>query len=244
MEIEIITLFPNIFSSFISPDAGLTGRAIESGKAKISFRNLRDYGYGVHQSVDDTPYGGGAGMVLRPELTVKAINDARAASSLKSTVIMLTPQGELLKQKRVRELSSHERLVLLCGRYEGFDERVRHFVDMEISIGDYVLTGGEYGAMVLMDAVIRQLPGVLGNSESLEEESHSHARLEYPQYTRPERLGKYGVPEVLLSGHHEKIAAWRRRRALLKTMERRPDLITEEPLSAEELKLLTKGDPV
>ena len=156
---------------------------------------------------------------------------------------MLTPQGELLKQPKVRELSHHERLILLCGRYEGFDERVRHFVDMEISIGDYVLTGGEYGAMVLMDAVIRQLPGVLGNSESLEEESHSRARLEYPQYTRPERLGKYAVPEVLLSGHHEKIAKWRRRQALLKTMERRPDLIAAEPLSAEEIAILAKGDP-
>ncbi len=241
MEIEIITLFPNIFTSLIGAEAGLMGRAIASGKAVVSFRNLRDYGYGVHQSVDDTPYGGGAGMVLRPELTIKAIADAKAASPLKSTVIMLTPQGELLKQPKVRELAHHERLILLCGRYEGFDERVRHFVDMELSIGDYVLTGGEYGAMVLMDAVIRQLPGVLGNSESLEEESHSRARLEYPQYTRPERLGKYAVPEVLLSGHHEKIARWRQREALLKTMQRRPDLLAAEPLSRDELDLLAKG---
>lgn len=243
MEIEVITLFPKLFESVFKDDAGLLGRAVSGGKAKVTFRNLRDYGYGVHQSVDDTPYGGGAGMVLRPELVIKAINDSRAASEIPATVIMMSPQGEVLKQPRVRSLAKLERIILLCGRYEGFDERVRHFVDMEISIGDYVLTGGEYGAIVLMDAVIRQLDGVLGNKESLEEESHSRCRLEYPQYTKPERVGKYKVPEILLSGHHEKIAQWRQRQALLKTMERRPDLITAEPLTPEEIKLLAKGDP-
>ena len=220
MIIEILTIFPEMFPGPLS--AGVTGRGLASGLVKLSVHNLRDYTHDRHRQVDDVPYGGGAGMVLKPEPIFEAVR-ARAG---KGPVILLTPQGELLNQGLVRELARHDDLYLICGRYEGVDERVaRHLVDKEISIGDYVLTGGELPAMVVIDAVSRLVAGVLGSEESPKDESFDQHLLEYPHYTRPAEFEGHPVPEVLRSGHHAEIERWRRAQAAERTRRRRPDLL-------------------
>lgn len=223
MEFHVITLFPAMFAAL---DAGLIGKARQQGLITIRTHDLREHGLGFYRQVDDTPYGGGSGMVLRPEPIASAI-DAVMAESPTLIRILMTPQGEVFDQSIARELAASERnLLLIAGRYEGFDERVRTVVDRELSIGDYVLSGGELAAMVVIETTARLLPGVLGNSESLREESFSAAALEYPHYTRPEEFRGMRVPEILLSGDHGKIARWREAEARTRTERRRPDLIS------------------
>ncbi|TMF30504.1 MAG: tRNA (guanosine(37)-N1)-methyltransferase TrmD [Chloroflexi bacterium] len=222
MIIEVLTLFPEMFPGPLS--AGVTGRGLASGLVTLRVHNLRDYTHDRHRQVDDVPYGGGAGMVLKPEPIFEAVR----ARTGKGPVILLTPQGKLLNQGVVRELASHDDLYLICGRYEGVDERVAaHLVDREISIGDYVLTGGELPAMVLIDAVSRLVTGVLGSEESPKDESFDQHLLEYPHYTRPAEFEGHAVPEVLRSGHHAEIERWRRAQAAERTRRRRPDLFDQ-----------------
>ncbi len=223
IEFHVITLFPEMFESPFR--SGMIGRAVEQGLVKIAAHALRPFGLGNYRQVDDTPYGGGSGMIMRPEPIAAAL-DATAAQHPGLWRILLTPDGTLLDQARVRQLAARKPgLLLLAGRYEGVDERVRSMMDEEISIGDYVLSGGEVAAMVLIEAVARLEPGVLGNPESLIEESFSSGVLEYPQYTRPEEFRGMRVPDVLLSGDHGKIRAWREAEAKRRTAERRPDLL-------------------
>jgi tRNA (guanine37-N1)-methyltransferase len=205
--------------------AGVTGRGLATGLVTLQVHNLRDYTHDRHRQVDDVPYGGGAGMVLKPEPIFEAVR----ARTGKGPVILLTPQGELLNQRLVRELAGHADLYLICGRYEGVDERVAtHLVDKEISIGDYVLTGGELPAMVVIDAVSRLVAGVLGSEESPKDESFDQHLLEYPHYTRPADFEGHLVPEVLRSGHHAEIERWRRAQAAERTRRRRPDLLDHQ----------------
>jgi tRNA (guanine37-N1)-methyltransferase len=221
--IEVLTLFPEQFPGPLS--AGVTGRGLAAGLVSVHVHNLRDYTHDRHRQVDDIPYGGGAGMVLKPEPIFEAVR-ARAG---KGPVILLTPQGELLNQGIVRELATHDDLYLICGRYEGVDERVAtDLVDREISVGDYVLTGGELPAMVLIDAVSRLVAGVLGSKESPKDESFDRHLLEYPHYTRPAVFEGHPVPDVLLSGHHAEIERWRRTQAAERTRRRRPDLVNRQ----------------
>jgi tRNA (guanine37-N1)-methyltransferase len=218
--IEVLTLFPEMFPGPLN--AGVTGRGLAAGLVTLKVHSLRDYTHDRHRQVDDVPYGGGAGMVLKPEPIFEAVR----ARSGKGPVILLTPQGELLNQGLVRELARHDDLYLICGRYEGVDERVAtHLVDKEVSIGDYVLTGGELPAMVVIDAVSRLVAGVLGSEESPKDESFDQHLLEYPHYTRPAEFEGNPVPEVLRSGHHAEIERWRRAQAAERTRRRRPDLL-------------------
>jgi len=234
MLIDILTLFPGMFEGPFNES--IIKRAIERGLVTIRIHNIRDWATDRHRTVDDYPYGGGAGMVLKPDVLVAAIEAVRGDDGY---VILLTPQGRVFTQQIARELAQKPHLVLVCGHYEGVDERVCQLaVDDEISIGDYVLTGGELAAMVVVDATVRLIPGVLGDQASLQEESHSSGLLEYPHYTRPAEFRGLRVPEVLLSGHHAEIARWRRRESLRRTLERRPDLLEKAPLTAEDLKLL------
>ena len=220
MRIDIVTLFPRMFDSVLT--TSLLGRAIESGKLEVGVVDLRTYGLGKHRSVDDEPYGGGAGMVMRPEPIFDAVEDLRTE---RSHVILLSPRGTLLRHAGVARLAERDHLILICGRYEGVDERVAEFLaDEELSIGDYVLAGGELAAMVVVESVSRFVPGVMGNTGSLDSESHSGGRLEYPQYTRPAEFRGHPVPEVLLSGHHGEVERWRRAESERLTRERRPDL--------------------
>jgi tRNA (guanine37-N1)-methyltransferase len=223
MEFHVITLFPEMFAAL---DAGLIGRARQQGIITVQTHNLREHGLGNYRQVDDTPYGGGSGMVMRPEPIASAIEAATAARPglLK---ILMTPQGERFDQPMAREFVQHRGgLLFVAGRYEGVDERIHELVDREISIGDYVLSGGEMAAMVVIEAVARLVPGVVGNPESLEEESFGNGNLlEYPQYTRPEEFRGMRVPEILLSGDHGKIRAWREAEALRRTTRRRPELL-------------------
>ena len=221
MRIDIVTLFPGFFDGPLR--TSLLGKALEDGVLEVATHDLRQWALGRHQSVDDEPYGGGAGMVMRPEPLFAAVDALRGAAS---RVILLSARGPLLTQAKAQELAGREHLVLLCGRYEGVDERVAtHAVDEELSIGDYVLAGGEAAAFVAVEAVARLLPGVLGNAESLAWESHAAGRLEYPQYTRPAVFRDLPVPEVLLSGDHGAISRWRAEQSELATRERRPDLL-------------------
>ncbi len=223
MIIEILTLFPEMFPGPLN--GGVTGRGLAAGLVTLRVHNLREYTHDRHRQVDDVPYGGGAGMVLKPEPIFEAVR-ARAG---KGPVILLTPQGELLNQGLVRELAGHDDLYLICGRYEGVDERVAtHLVDKEISIGDYVLTGGELPAMVVIDAVSRLVAGVLGSEESPKDESFDQHLLEYPHYTRPAEFEGHPVPDVLRSGHHAEIERWRRAQAAERTRRRRPDLLDHQ----------------
>jgi tRNA (guanine37-N1)-methyltransferase len=231
MQIGVVTLFPELFETFAR--TSFVGRAAEAGKLGLHVEPLRPYGLGKHLSVDDTPYGGGSGMVMRPDCVVNGIEGAERALGLPRMErrILLTPQGEPFRQATARRLSAMGSLLLVCGRYEGFDERIRGFVDEEISLGDFVLTGGEVAAMCVIEAVIRLLPGVLGNETSTSEESFSEAlggRLEYPHYTRPTEFRGLAVPNVLLSGDHGKIAEWRRARSVERTEQRRPDLLADQ----------------
>lgn len=223
MDFEIVTLFPEMFASFL--EASLLGKAVTAGRIRVMFTNPRDFTTDRHRSVDDAPYGGGVGMVLRPEPVVLAVEAAVRARG-PAHRLLLSPAGTPLVQARVRELSALPRLLLVCGRYEGIDERVRELViDEEMSVGDFVLTGGEIAAMAVMDAVSRYVPGVLGEASSTEEESFSANRLEYPHYTRPPEFRGLRVPDVLLSGHHAKIREFREEQSLARTRARRPDLL-------------------
>ena len=236
MRFDILTLFPGMFSSPFQES--ILGRAIQKGLMDIRIINIRDFALDKHQVVDDTPYGGGQGMVMKVEPIARAIEWARSEDPSAWT-IYLTPQGKPFDQEKARDLSSRPHLILLCGRYEGVDERVRElFIDEEISIGDYVLTGGELAAMVMIDAVSRLLPGVLGSDRSAEEDSFTNALLEYPQYTRPFDFGGRRVPEVLLSGNHAAISLWRRKEALKRTALRRPDLLAKARLTRKDEELL------
>jgi len=221
--IDVITLFPDWIGRL--RELGLTGRALADGRVTLQCFNPRDYAEGVHRSVDDRPYGGGPGMVMRPEPLAQAIEAARAEGA-EAKVSCLSPQGRRLDQTAVTELAGRERLILVCGRYEGIDERVMEaLVDEEWSVGDFVLSGGEPAAAVLIDAVVRLLPGVLGHEQSAEQDSFSDGLLDCPHYTRPERWRGRAVPDVLLSGDHARIQRWRRERAIERTRRRRPDLL-------------------
>ncbi len=236
MLIEILTLFPEIF---VSPlQHSILGKALQKGLLSINLRNIRDYAYDKHRQVDDRPFGGGSGMLMKPEPLAAAI-DAVRSENPGIRVILLTPQGKLFNQKVARELSDLSSLALICGRYEGVDERIRkHWVDDEISIGDYVLSGGEFAALVVVDVVARLIPGVLGDAASCVEESFSDGLLEYPQYTRPREFKGFNVPEVLLSGNHEEIRKWRRFESLKRTFERRPDLLRSSSLTEDEKRFI------
>jgi tRNA (guanine37-N1)-methyltransferase len=219
---EVLTLFPALFPGPLT--SGVTGRGMAAGLVSLRIHNLRDYTHDRHRQVDDVPYGGGAGMVLKPEPIFEAVR----AREGKGPVVLLSPQGERLNQALVRELATHDDLYLICGRYEGVDERVvAHLVDREISIGDYILTGGELPAMVVIDAVSRLVTGVLGSEESPKDESFAEHLLEYPHYTRPAVFEGHAVPDVLLSGHHAEIERWRREQAAERTRRRRPDLLRD-----------------
>ena len=223
LEVDILTLFPGMVETPLGQS--IPGRIQEQGLATIRVRDLRDWGLGRHRSVDDAPYGGGAGMILRPEPVASALDELRRPDS---TVILLDPVGEVFTQARAIDLASRSHLVFVCPRYEGVDERIRSLVDLELSIGDYVLTGGELPALVVIDAVIRLLPGAI-EASSTTEESFSAGLLEYPQYTRPPTFRGMDVPAVLASGDHGAVARWRREQALERTLTRRPDLIGENP---------------
>jgi tRNA (guanine37-N1)-methyltransferase len=228
MLVDVVTLFPELFATFL--ETSLVGRAVGSGIVKVRTRSPRQFGIGKHLKVDDTPYGGGSGMVMRVDCIVSCMEslDEDREGGVKAHRVLLTPQGKRLSQRILRELGERPALTLVCGRYEGFDERVRGFVDEEISLGDFVLTGGEVAAMALVEGVARLLPGVLGNEASTTEESHSPESgglLEYPQYTRPPEFRGMTVPEVLASGNHAEIARFRREQSLERTRARRPDLL-------------------
>jgi tRNA (guanine37-N1)-methyltransferase len=227
MRIDILTLFPEMFQNVL----GESILKIAREKELVSFHlhNIRDFSDDKHRCVDDKPYGGGAGMVMKPEPVFNAVEAVEILDDAASTKILLTPQGKTFNQEIAHDLSKKARLMIICGRYEGFDERIRSGIDaLEISIGDYVLTGGEIPAMVVLDSVARLVPGVLGGDNSLQDESFVNRMLEYPQYTRPAEFRGMKVPEVLTSGHHSKIEEWKRENAILRTQERRPDLLKEK----------------
>lgn len=233
MKINILTLFPEMFDIF---NHSIVGKAKEKGLIDIDAINIRDYTMNKHKKVDDYPYGGGAGMVMSAQPVVDAIRDSKKAN--KGKVIFLGPRGKTFDQKMAEELSKEEELIFLCGHYEGIDQRAFKEVDMEISLGDFVLTGGEMAAIPIIDSILRLIPGVLNKEESHQDESFSDGLLEYPQYTRPEVFEDERVPEVLLSGHHENIRKWRRLQSLLVTKERRNDLYKKVTLTKEDIKLL------
>jgi tRNA (guanine37-N1)-methyltransferase len=227
MRVDLVTLFPELFETFLA--TSFVGRARAGGQLEVRTRSPRELGLGKHKSVDDTPYGGGSGMVMRVDVlvaTMEALDaDAAAAGQPRARRILMTPQGKPFAQPAAVRLAAEPAIMLVCGRYEGFDERVRSFVDEEISLGDFVMTGGEVAAMAIIEATVRLLPGVLGNLESTREESHGEeGLLEYPQYTRPAEFRGQTVPEVLSSGNHAEIAKWRKNEAIAKTRLRRPDL--------------------
>ena len=235
MRFDCLTIFPEIFSSYLKH--GVLGKAIDKGLIKTRIINIRDFALGSHKNTDDRPYGGGEGMVMKPEPIYQAMQSIKREE--KSLVILLSPQGERFSQKMAWELSHYDQLIFICGRYEGIDERIRLLcADREISIGDYVLSGGELAALVIMDAVSRLIPGVLGGERSNIEDSFSEGLLEYPQYTRPRVFQGIEVPEVLLSGDHGEIRRWRRREAIKRTLEKRPDLLSRARLSKEDMEIL------
>lgn len=233
MQIDILTLFP---AMFVSPLGGsIVKRAVDKGLVTINIHNIRDLARDKHQQVDDYPYGGGAGMVLKPDVVIPAVERVKHTDS---RVIYLSPQGKRFDQNIARQLSLSGHLVLLCGHYEGIDERIMNYVDEELSIGDYVLTGGELPAMVLTDAIVRLLPGVLGHDESSRDESFTGQLLEYPHYTRPRLYRQLEVPEILLSGHHGEIRKWRLRQSMLRTLLKHPRLLLNRVFTPEEKAML------
>jgi len=243
VRIDILTLFPQMFQDPFS--VGILKRAIDQKLIQVNIHNIRDYTHDKHHTVDDYAYGGGAGMVLKPEPIFEAVESVKSDISLEEAkalpIILLTPQGRLFHQQIAQELSGYSHLILICGRYEGVDERVReHLVTEEISIGDYVLSGGELAAMVVVEAVVRLLPGVLGSEASALDDSHTTGLLEYPQYTRPDVYRGWAVPDVLLSGNHAQIDKWRRHQSILRTLKRRPELLDKADLSLEERQLIVK----
>jgi tRNA (guanine37-N1)-methyltransferase len=235
---DVLTLFPRMFESPLSES--LIKRAREKEKIAIQIHNIRDFTQDRHRTVDDTPYGGGGGMVMKPEPIVRAIEAVKKPYP-SARVILMTPHGILLDHIQIGRLAQYPHLVLVCGRYEGIDERVRlGFVDEEISIGDYVLTGGELAAMVLIDALFRQIPGALGYEDAAREDSFVEGLLEHPQYTKPQSFRGLRVPEILLSGNHQEIKRWRRRESIRRTWLRRPDLLEKAKLTAEDLNTLAE----
>ena len=239
MRFELITLFPAMFQAF--SEQGVTGRAIQRGIARLAIWNPRDYTQDVHRTVDDRPYGGGPGMLMKPEPLQQAITDARAAAGSGVPVLYMSPQGRRLEQKAVMVLAERPGLIIVSGRYEGVDERlIQCCVDEEWSIGDYVLSGGEPAAMVLLDALIRLLPGALGAEDSAQQDSYMDGLLDCPHYTRPEWFEGMAVPPLLLSGNHEAIRRWRLQQSLGRTWLRRPDLLQDRALSEEESMLLNE----
>ena len=239
MIIDILTIFPDMVAAPLRES--IIGKAIDREFIDVRVINIRDFASDKHHTTDDRPFGGGSGMVMKPEPLAAAIHRVRESDPAVQ-VILLSPQGRIFKQEVALELSRLEHICLVCGRYEGVDERIRtHYVDDEISIGDYVLTGGELPALVVLDSVARLVPGVLGSDESITEESFVGGLLEYPHYTRPEVFEAHRVPEILLSGNHGAIHRWRRQQSLLRTWQKRPDLLQEEKLSNEDRKLLPEA---
>jgi tRNA (guanine37-N1)-methyltransferase len=239
MRIDILTLFPLMFEVPFS--FGIFKRAVDNGMVEMNVIDIRDYTHDKHHTADDTPYGGGAGMVLKPGPIFEAVEAIKNSVKGEPRVVLLTPQGRLFSQDVAGELARERHLVFICGHYEGVDERVReHLASDEISIGDYVLTGGELPAVVVIDAVVRLLPGVLGSEDSPRDDSHAGGLLEYPQYTRPADFRGWLVPEVLISGDHARIAGWRREQVIRRTLERRPDLLEKADLGREDKQLMER----
>jgi tRNA (guanine37-N1)-methyltransferase len=239
MRFEVFTIFPDIFGPYLG--AGILQKAAERGLLQVELHDLRDFTSDKRRTTDDTPYGGGGGMVMKPEPVFEAVESA-LGSPPHVPVILLTPQGRLFTHQVAAELATHEQLALICGRYEGFDERIReHLATDEISIGDYVLTGGELPALIVIDAVTRLLPQALGDPGGAEDDSHASGLLEYPHYTRPPEFRGWRVPEVLLSGDHARIERWRREQSLLRTLARRPDLLENANLTEQDRKFLARN---
>ena len=247
MQFDIFTLLPEIFPPYL--ESSILNRASQKGLIDVRMHNIRDYTHDKHHTTDDTPYGGGGGMVMKPEPVFEAVETilglapraplSEPAPASNIPIILLTPQGRVFNQRVAEELSGYERIVLICGRYEGVDERIRqHLVTDEISIGDYVLTGGELPALMIIDAVSRLLPGVLGDPTGAEDDSHSMGLLEYPHYTKPPEFRGAKVPDVLASGNHAKIEQWRREQALTRTFNKRPDMVEKAELSKEDIKFV------
>lgn len=237
MQIDVLTLFPKILEGAF--ESSILKRAIEAEKLHYNLIDFREFATNKHKKVDDYPYGGGAGMVLAAQPIFDAVQYAREEKQSTPRVVLMCPQGERYTQKKAEEFAKEDHLIIICGHYEGYDERIReHLVTDEISIGDYVLTGGEIGALTVVDSVVRLLPDVLGNDTSAKEDSFSTGLLEHPQYTRPASFRGWNVPDVLLEGHHAKIDQWRKKESLRRTYERRPDLLESYPLTEEEQQLL------
>jgi len=238
MRFDVLTLFPEMIGAYLRD--GVLGRAVNSGLVDVELINIRDFACGRHKTADDRPYGGGDGMIMKPGPIYRALASVERMSG-KSRVILLSPQGRRFDRSMAWEMSEWDQIILVCGRYEGVDERVRVMcMDLELSVGDYILTGGELGAMVVIDAVTRLIPGVLGGETSRVEDSFEEGLLKYPHYTRPRSFQGMDVPEVLLSGDHEKIRVWRRREALKRTAQKRPDLLAHAKLTAEDKTLLSE----
>ena len=233
MQFDILTLFPGLFAGVF--EGSIVRRAREAGLVSIDLHDIREFAAGRHRVTDDTPYGGGGGMIMKPEPIFAAVESVLGQNRGQVPIILLTPKGRVFTQRVARELSRHDRLLLICGRYEGIDERVHQYLATdEISIGDYVLAGGEIPAMVMVESITRLLPGALGDPSATFEDSHSEGLLEYPQYTRPPVFRDHAVPEVLLSGNHAEIVRWRRQQALRRTLERRPDLLAQPQLTRDD----------
>jgi tRNA (guanine37-N1)-methyltransferase len=236
---DVFSVFPEVMAPYLG--ASLLGKAQASGLLQVQLHNIRDHAQDRHRTTDDLPYGGGGGMVMKPEPIFAAVESALGEDLGRAPVVLLTPQGRPFRQAVAREFARRPRLALICGRYEGVDERVRqNLATDEISIGDYVLTGGELAALVVIDAVARLVPGVLGDEDAADDDSHAASLLEYPHYTRPARFRGWSVPEVLLSGDHERIAAWRREQSLRRTLQRRPDLLQRAALSQSDREVLRR----
>jgi tRNA (guanine37-N1)-methyltransferase len=239
MRFDVFTLIPDAVRAYLS--SSILGRAQARGTIRIELHNLRQYTHDRHRTTDDMPYGGGGGMVMKPGPVFEAVEAVLGPDRGSVPVILLTPQGHVFDQRLAAGLAAYPRLALLCGRYEGVDERIRqHLASLEISIGDYVLTGGEIPALAIIDAVARLLPGVLGDEGAAADDSHATGLLEYPHYTRPAEFRGWSVPEVLTSGDHARVAAWRREQSLRRTLERRPDLIAHAPLTASDRQILAR----
>jgi tRNA (guanine37-N1)-methyltransferase len=243
MQFEVFTLLPDVFPPYL--ESSILKRARERNLVVVNVHNIRDYTHDKHHVTDDTPYGGGGGMVMKPEPVFEAVESVLGLGAQQTTprpaspIIMLTPQGRVFSQTVAEELSHYEKIGLLCGRYEGLDERIReHLVTDEISIGDYVLTGGELPALIVIDAVARLIPGVLGDPDGAADDSHATGLLEYPHYTRPPEFRGWEVPDILLSGDHGKIELWRRQQSLLRTLAKRPDLLEKAELTEKERRFL------
>ncbi|MDX1377492.1 MAG: tRNA (guanosine(37)-N1)-methyltransferase TrmD [Anaerolineales bacterium] len=245
MQFEVFTLLPEVFPPYL--ESSILKRAAQRGLIDVRVHNIRDYTHDKHNTTDDTPYGGGGGMVMKPEPIFEAVESVLGLAPRSSQpkpdsnipIILLTPQGRVFDQRIAKELSAHDKIALLCGRYEGVDERIReHLITDEISVGDYVLTGGELPALMMIDAISRLIPGVLGDPTGAEDDSHSMGLLEYPHYTKPSEFRGWRVPEILLSGDHGKVDKWRREQALMRTLKKRPDMLDKTELSDEDKKYL------